>query len=81
MPPSLLSSTELLVKFRPEVKQEVRENTIKDIGGEIIEYIKALDVFRIKISEDKSIQEWIELYNSEPNIEYAEPNRIYRINK
>jgi len=71
---------ELLVKFKPEVKAEDIPKIIKEeYHCEILDVIKGLDVYRLKIPAGKKVSEMVELLSKDARVKYAEPNIIYRL--
>lgn len=69
---------ELLVKFKEGVTEEEIRNINKGMGTEVIEVIKGIGVYRLKIISNKSVEYMVEAYSKDPRIEYAEPNYIQR---
>jgi hypothetical protein len=67
---------ELLVKFKVDVSEEKKEKVHKKFGSEKIKEFKGLSIDQIKIKEGLSVEEAIELYSTEPDVEYAEPDYI-----
>jgi subtilisin family serine protease len=48
-------------------------------AGEILVKLKNSDeIFKFKFASDKELQELLNFYNSNPKVEYAEPNYIYK---
>jgi len=71
---------ELLVKFKPEINAEERVKILtEEYGCEILDVIKGLDVYRIKIPKEKTVPEMVEILSKDERIKYAEPNYIYRL--
>ncbi|MFZ3091915.1 MAG: hypothetical protein WA240_15010 [Nitrospirota bacterium] len=69
---------ELLVKFKEGVSEEEIKAINKGRGTEVIEVIKGIGVYRLKIINNKSVEDMVEAYSKDPRIEYAEPNYIQR---
>ncbi|MEK6656291.1 MAG: hypothetical protein AABY58_02515 [Nitrospirota bacterium] len=69
---------ELLVKFKEGVSEEEIRNINKGRGTEVIEFIKGIKVYRLKIVSNKSVEDMVEAYSKDPKVEYAEPNYIQR---
>src|SRR4030043_1167309 len=67
---------ELLVKFKVDVSEKKKEKVHKKFGSEKIKEFKGLSIDQIKIKEGLSVEEAIELYSTEPDVEYAEPDYI-----
>ncbi len=73
---------EILVKFKPEVNSEDISKIVKEeYSCEIIDIIKGIDVYRLRIPADKKVPEMLELLNKDARVKYAEPNVIYRLQK
>jgi len=71
---------EVLVKFKPEIGLEEIEKIIKEeYRCEILDVIKGLEVYRLKIPKDKTVPEMVELLSKDQRVKYAEPNLIYRL--
>lgn len=69
---------ELLVKFKEGVSEEEIRAINKEKGTEVLEFIKGIKVYRLKIISNKSVEDMVEAYSKDPRIEYAEPNYIQR---
>ncbi|MGE4357240.1 MAG: hypothetical protein AB7E08_01640 [Candidatus Omnitrophota bacterium] len=71
---------EVLLKFKPEISAEEIVSIIKEeYQCEIIDIIKELDVYRIKIPKGKTVPEMVEILSKDERVKYAEPNYIYRL--
>lgn len=71
---------EILVKFKPEVSPEEIAKIIKEeYQCEVLDVIKGLDVYRLKVPRGKKVPEMVELLNKDGRVKYAEPNIIYRL--
>ncbi len=69
---------ELLVKFKEGVTEEEIMAINKMMETEVIEVIKGIGVYRLKIISNKSVEDMVEAYSKDLRIEYAEPNYIQR---
>lgn len=69
---------EILVKFKDTVSKEDIKAINKKNGAEILEFIKEIKVYRLKITTNKSVAEMVKIYSEDPRVEYAEPNYIQR---
>ena len=67
---------ELLVKFKVDVSEEKKEKVHKNFGSEKIKEFEDLSIDQIKIKEGLSVEQAIELYSTDPDVEYAEPDYI-----
>lgn len=74
-------STEVLVKFKPEVKEAQINSMASEVGMEQVKFIKQLNLRVFKISSGKSVEEVIEHCQKESYVEYAEPNLKYKTQK
>lgn len=71
---------EILVKFKPEVDVDEIARIIKEeYQCEVLDVIKGLDVYRLKVPRGKKVPEMVELLNKDARVKYAEPNMIYRL--
>jgi serine protease len=67
---------EIIVKFSPAVPDEVIDR-INQINESAVIYTSPFAGFkRLRIPPMKTIEEMIEIYSKNPNVEYAEPNAI-----
>jgi len=70
---------EVLLKFKQDVPEGMHINVIEEYGCSVLNVIENLNVYRVKIPEDKTVPEIIEILNNDERIKYAEPNMIYSI--
>lgn len=76
-PLSLYVENEILVKFKSHVSINQIQTTIEYYNSRGIEKIPCLDVYRLKLCPGFSVEEALELFKNNPDVEYAEPN--YRL--
>ena len=69
---------EFLVKFKPEVKKETIDKINKKFGVEIKKKLRIKNLYLLKVPPSKTINEMVEKYREDPNVEFAEPNYIRR---
>lgn len=69
---------ELLVRFKEVISEEDIRAINKEKGAEIVEFIKGIRIFRLKIITNKSVEEMVRIYSLDPRVEYAEPNYIQK---
>ncbi|MBI4685328.1 MAG: S8 family serine peptidase, partial [Nitrospirae bacterium] len=69
----------ILVKFKHGVSEQSKNNLHKKHGSEKIKEFPALRINHIKLKKGMTVEEAIELYNTDPDVEYAEPNYIVTI--
>ena len=67
---------EIIVKFKPGVKDEVISNINSRRGASVLYTSPFAGFKRLKISKGKTVSEMVEIYSKNPNVEYAEPNYI-----
>jgi len=77
LPSSLWEENEILVKFKPHVSSQQIQVTIDYYESKKIEKISRIDVYRLKLSSGFSVEEALEIFKNNPDVEYAEPN--YRL--
>jgi thermitase len=65
---------EILVKFGADVSSLAIETTHQTLGTSVMEVIPQLNVYRLRIPQETTIAEVIELYEHIPGVAYAEPN-------
>ncbi|NIM90300.1 MAG: S8 family serine peptidase [Candidatus Aminicenantes bacterium] len=65
---------EILVKFKPRISSQLIQTMIAYYGSEKIEKIPRINVYRLKLPSSSSVEEAVELFNQNPDVEYAEPN-------
>ena len=70
---------EVLVKFKPNVSRIEAQSLHKRLGSKILKYFERINVDLVKIKEGWTVEKAIEVYQVEPNVEYAEPNYYRRI--
>jgi len=72
---------EVLVKFKADVTRDEIECICKAYGLSLIERIGSTGVYRFKIPPTRRVKDTADALNEDPQIEYAEPNYIVRINR
>ena len=72
---------EVLVKFKKDISREAVEKIAKDSGLEIIRVVSPPNLYLLKIAGDSTVKDTIKLLKEFEEVEYSEPNYIYRINK
>ncbi|MBI5739151.1 MAG: S8 family serine peptidase [Nitrospirae bacterium] len=71
---------ELLVKFRSDTGTSVMERLHKAAGSVTKKDFSEIRVQRVQLPDHMSVEEAVEYYKKDPNVEYAEPNYIVNIN-
>lgn len=69
---------ELLVKFKPQASAESRAIIHGRLGAHEVRSFPASGVRRVKLPKDLPIETSLRIYQSDPNVEYAEPNYYRR---
>jgi thermitase len=70
---------ELLVKFKPEVEKTQQTQSLSALGSKEIQRLGKKQQFsRIKLKKGQAMQQALEAYRADPNVEYAQPNYIYQ---
>jgi thermitase len=70
---------EIIVKYTTNVSTEMQKNFIEREGGKRLRKLNSRGFNQVKIDRKKNIKDVIAEYQSDPNVEYAQPNYIYRI--
>ena len=69
---------EILVKFKETSSDYSIMNTIEILGGKTIKKAGTPDYHLIKLERGKKIEQAVAEYQKMPDVEYAQPNYIYR---
>jgi len=72
---------EVLVKFKRDISKEAVEKIAKESGLEIIRVVSPPNLYLLKIAGDSTVENTIKVLKKFEEVEYSEPNYIYRINK
>jgi serine protease len=67
---------EILVKFKPAVPDEAINRMNRAHGTSVIYTSRFAGFKSLRIPPAKTIEEMVEIYSKNPNVEYAEPNAI-----
>ena len=67
---------EVIVKFRPGVHETLKTHNL--VGAKLIKKSRLEGVERVRLPEGLSVEEAVRAYESDPDVEYAEPNYIVR---
>ncbi len=70
---------EVLVKFKPNTNKSTIDSITEKIGLKEVKKIPQLGVILYKIQSKMTVQEVIEKYEDNPDIEYIEPNYVYKL--
>ncbi len=69
---------EVLIKFKSEVSTQAINSALSDAGIQIANRINEIGVYKCTITNEEPVLQVVERCNADQNIEYAEPNYIYR---
>lgn len=67
---------ELLVKYRPFVGAAASEHFRSCFGVSTLRRFKNVDIDQVKLPEGMTVEEALEIYRQDPDVEYAEPNYL-----
>jgi len=70
---------QILVKFKPSLSIQARDTTIQAYKAKSLRQIPKIDVYQLQIPESVSVEEMLYVLSLNPDIEYAEPNYIFRL--
>jgi thermitase len=70
---------EVLVKFKANVSLAEAKSLHRRLESKILKHFERINVDLVKIREGWTVEKAIEAYQADPNVEYAEPNYIRRI--
>lgn len=69
---------QVLLKFRSWVPVWRRVATLSNVRSRAVSRITRLDVFVVQIPDEAKVEDMVTAFNRNPDIEYAEPNHIFR---
>ncbi len=69
---------ELLVKYKSGVPARERAAHVRGLGAQKVKEFKRLHIQHVKLPPGLSVARGIEMFEQNPNVEYAEPNYILR---
>src|SRR3990172_2632563 len=70
---------EILVKFKAGVSKSTQDNFHLKHGSSKIKEFSSLRIHHLKLKEGMSVEDAIKLYKKDPDVEYAEPNYIVKV--
>ncbi len=70
------ASDEVIIKFKESASNEKRANILDSLGGNH-KQLGLKNIAKSKVPKDKPLNEYISDLNSDPDIEYAQPNYRY----
>lgn len=65
---------EIIVKFKPDLSRERIDGLISFYGTEVISVSPYGGFFRLRIPRGRTVEEMVEIFSKQPEVEYAEPN-------
>ena len=68
----------LFVKFKPNTSAAIKMNVHEKYGSRLIKVYDFIGVDYIKLRPDISVEDAVKLYESEQDVDYAEPDIIYQ---
>jgi subtilisin family serine protease len=77
-PPARYVPGEVLVKFKSGTSKVSMNRIHGAIGASKIREIRHLGIDRMKLPEDVKVEEAVQIYGNDPNVEFAEPNYIVK---
>lgn len=75
------SKGELLLRFKEDVTKERALQIISAKDASLIDFIESVNTYRIKLKDGQEVTEAMKEFLSEPEVLYAEPNYIIKIQK
>jgi hypothetical protein len=72
---------ELLVKFKPDVAPERITAILKDARTELIAVLQGTRIYHLRVTGQQSVESVVKQLSSLPEVEYAEPNYAYHLQK
>lgn len=72
----LFQPDQVLVKFKLSFPEEMREATLSAYNFRKLKRIPGLDIYKLQIPENISVEEMLFLLRRNPDVEYAEPNYL-----
>jgi len=70
---------QVLVKFKPTLRNQVIEATLAAYSTKKIKRIPRLDIYELQISKHFTVEQMVYALNQNPDVEFAEPNFIARV--
>ncbi len=67
----------LIVKFKPGATGEIKDSIHRRHGSEKVKEFRSLNIHHVRLKKGLSIEQAIKIYQSEQDVEYAEPNYVF----
>lgn len=74
-----IKAGEILIKYKDNISAQDINYSISSIGGHKLTTINKNKLVKVKLSNNQTIEEAIEIYSNDADVEYAQPNYIYTI--
>jgi len=65
---------QVMVKFKPSLREPLLEATSKAYGLEKLDKIPVLEIYKYRVPESLTVEETVHALRQNPDVEYAEPN-------
>lgn len=72
-------ANEILIGFRAGTRRDEFEKLIREIAGSVVECVKSVGVYRIRLPDGANVLDLVEQLNRNPLIARAEPNYVMDI--
>ena len=69
---------EIIVKYKSKVSADTQKNSIEREGAQRIKRLNSKGFNHVRLEKNKSIKEAIEDFKRDPDVEFAQPNYIYK---
>lgn len=70
---------EIMVKFKRNVPEERKKQTHTEAGAELVKVFKQTGWHHVRSRHGESAETLLSRYRANPDVEYAEPNFLYRL--
>ncbi|MEG2323767.1 MAG: S8 family serine peptidase [Anaerovoracaceae bacterium] len=72
----------VLVVFNDDINNKESKEVVEDLGGEKTEILDTIDsqiVGAVTLPQDQSVEEAVKAYTKDPDVKYAQPNYMYKL--
>jgi len=69
---------EVLVKFKPSAVAQARAASVAGLGHAVLADLDQSGLVQVKLGAGQTMEAALDSYKNDPNVEYAQPNYIYR---
>jgi thermitase len=70
---------QVMVKFKPSLREPLLEATSRAYGLEKLGRIPVLEIYKFRVPETLTVEEMVQALRRNPDVEYAEPNYVAHI--